>query len=119
MYSVHGWSDSDIAYAEEHCTMLDHGTNWAICGAFASDGVLWLYPASANDIFPLAQWKKIRKYITTFDNVVIPMDRNQDKVMRVAKKYNGYLQDNMFLFGDQLKGLQYYEGNNKWLGLKN
>lgn len=116
-YRTHGWSDYDIKFVEENCTILNYGNDWVLTAAVASDGVLWIYPASANDKFPVSLWKLIKEYIVEYGNVVIPMSKNMDKVDATAKRYNGYLLDNMYLFGDELKGLQFYEGKNRWLAL--
>ena len=118
IYSIHGWSDKDIGYIETNGEYFHDGPGWALTGATAPDGVIWLFPVSQDDIFPLSLWKLIKDYILNNESVVIPMNKNMDKVLDGAKRYNGYLQDNMFIFGDALAGMKFYEGENRWLALK-
>ena len=105
-YSNHGWSDADIEYIKENATIIE-SEKWVMAVGLASDGVVWLYPVSSNDVFPVSLWKEIRNIILTVPNVVIPMQRNMGLVANAAKRYNGYLNDNLFMFGDELKGVQF------------
>jgi len=110
----HGWTESDVQYLADHGERIHEDDGWAMGMATAPDGVVWLYPAAQNNVFPLSLWKLIRQYILDNEHVVIPMNKNHDKVMNAAKRYNGHLQDNLFLFGDKLKGIRLYEGGKRW-----
>ncbi len=119
IYSRHGWSDDDIQYLAANADEVLQHSDWALGIATAPDGVVWIYPASAMDTYPLSLWKAIKGLIESNDNVVIPMSRNVEKVTKAAKRYNGYLANNMFLFGEELAGLQEYLGGKRWLKLQN
>ena len=113
-YSTHGWSDTDMTFIEDNAQVVHSGRGWVLSTALAPDGVLWVYPASNNNVFPISLWKLIRDLILAYPAVVIPMDQNQDAMTSAAKRYNGYLQDNLFMFGDKLKGVKLHSGGKKW-----
>lgn len=114
-YHKHGWNDKDIDYLMTNADEFEEGEQWIMGIARASDGVVWLYPTSPGNIFPVSLWKRIKWYIENNDNVVIPISTNLDKVMKAAKRYNGYLNDNLYMFGEQLKGVKLYDGAKKWM----
>ena len=113
-FGLHGWSEADIDYLEENADSIEDKDGWAMGVATAPDGVVWLYPTSPDNIFPVSLWKRIRWYIQNNSNVVIPMSVDQEKVSDLASRYNGYLVSNLFMFGDELKGLQGYSGEKRW-----
>jgi len=115
-FGLHGWPESDITYLEENADSIEDHDGWAMAKARASDGVLWLYPASEADTYPLSLWREIARLIKSEDNVIIPMNKNMDKVANATKRYNGYLLDNVLLFGDELKGLKEFPGESIWRG---
>ncbi len=106
LYGLHGWSEADIDYLEENAHDIIEQNGWVMGVGIASDGTVWLYPTSKGNVFPLSLWKEIKWFIEHHDSVVIPMDRNMDRVSNAAKRWNGYLVDNLWLFGDELKGIQ-------------
>jgi len=115
LFGNHGWNDIDIQYIKENADHIYQNTQWAMPVVIAPDGALWLYPVARGNVFPLGLWKKIKEYIENNDSVVIPMSKNQDKVAEAAKRYNGYLIDNvLYAFGDKFVGLNLYEGDKKW-----
>ena len=109
-FGTHGWSESDIDYAVEHSTYIIDKDAYCIIGTIGPDGVHWLYPVSASNTWPLSLWKAVKKIILEEDNVVIPMNKNTDKVKQGAKRYNGYLLDNLYMFGEELKGIKEIPG---------
>ena len=115
-YGVHGWSDSDIQYLVDNCDeILDHD-GWAMGVATDPNGVKWLYPTSPGNVFPVSLWKKIKWYIENSPGVIIPQDSNLEKVAKAAKRYNGYLSNNLWLFGEELHNLIEFKGENRWHG---
>ena len=114
LFSTHGWSDDDISYLLENADDIEMTEAWAIGVAVAPDGVVWLYPVAGVNDFPLSLWKRIKWYIQNNDNVVIPMNKNMDKVANAAKAYNGFLSDNYYMFGEELQGLKLHEGGKRW-----
>lgn len=118
-YHVHGWTEEDIQYLADNATKIHDHKDWSMAEVLLSDGTMWLYPTSQNNNFPLSLWKEIAKYILENPKVIIPMNRNQKLVASAAKRWNGYLCDNLlYLFGDELKGLHIYEGGKRWSNLK-
>ncbi len=113
-YRIHGWSTADMEYLEANADLVETDENWSMAKATAPDGVVWLYPTSPGNEFPLSLWKRIKWYIDNNANVVIPMSRNQENVARVAKKYNGYLDDNLYMFGDALQDVRILKEANRW-----
>jgi hypothetical protein len=101
----HGWTSADIERISSLAAEVMTGRDYVMFTVYAVDGVTWLYPASRLNVFPLSLWRKIRSIIETGAPVVIPMDKNLDKVENAAKRYNGHLVDNMWLFGDMLAGV--------------
>ena len=99
-FDKHGWTDEDVDYIKEHAFDIYDEDGWAMPKVRGPDGDLWLYPVSEARDFPISLWKKIKGYIE-IENVVIPISRNQEKVRRGAARYNGYLMDNLYLFGDK------------------
>jgi len=113
LYRAHGWSQSDIEYVMENCSEVETADNWAILYGRPSDGVVWIYPVSSSNTFPVSLWKRVKEIIQENDNVVIPMNKNMDLVSRAAKKYNGYLNDNLYMFGDDMKKAQCVKGSKR------
>ena len=114
-YREHGWTDADIAYLAANAERIEEDNKWVMGIGVAPDGVIWLYPAATGNIFPLSLWKRIKHYITNNPNVVIPMSMNTHLVEEAAKRYNGYLQDNLYMFGEQLRGAKLpKKGEMKW-----
>lgn len=109
-YKYHGWSDNDIDYLITHAHHIEEDEHWVMGVAHAPDNVIWLYPTSPTNVFPLSLWKRIKWYIENNDNVVIPMDQNTEAVISGAKRYNGYLVDNAYMFGDELKNVKSIKG---------
>ena len=100
-FEKHGWTEADLEYITENAFDIHDEDGWAMPMVRGPDGDLWLYPVSESDTFPISLWKKIKKYIEDEPAVVIPMSRNTDKVRVGAARYNGYLLDNLYLFGDK------------------
>ena len=113
-YQVHGWTDEDIDFLLANGELIEEGERWVMGVGKAEDGVIWLYPTSPGNVFPLTLWKRIKWYIENNESVVIPMDKNMKRVSNAAKRYNGYLQDNLYMFGNELAKLKIVEGGQKW-----
>ena len=105
-FEKHGWTEADIEYIRTTAYDIYDKDGWAMPKVRGPDGDLWLYPVSESGIFPLSLWKKIREYIEIEPAVVIPMSRNTDKVRVGAARYNGYLLDNLYLFGDKFENFK-------------
>jgi len=110
LFSEHGWSDEDIDRAVKESSYIIDNRDYCIIGTLGPDGVHWLYPVSSGNKWCLSLWKEVKRIILAEDNVVIPMNKNMEKVKRTAQRYNGYLLDNLYLFGDELKGIKEVPG---------
>jgi len=109
-YMAHGWTEHDIAYIEREAEIIEEGERWVMGIVVAPDGVKWLFPTSPGNMFPKTLWERIKYYIKHNNNIIIPMNQNFDLVEKAAKRYNGYLNDNLYMFGDELKGIQINKG---------
>jgi len=118
-FGLHGWPESDIDYVEENADEIFDEDGWAMAVGHDLGGTTWLFPVSESDTFPLSLWKKIKWFIENDSSVIIPMSKNMDKVEDGAKRYNGFLMDNLYVFGDELKGLKKFKGGPVWSITKN
>lgn len=113
-FRLHGWSDEDIDYIRNNANGIHDEDAWAMPYVYVDSDTVWLYPVSESDVFPKSLWKKIREYLQTNQNVVVPMSRNHDSVSKAAKRYNGYLQDNLlYIFRNELPNIKLCDGDDK------
>ena len=103
MYVRHGWSRNDVQHLADNAFEVIEDDRWAIGFIQDDEGMVWMFPVSRVNDFPLSLWKEVKKAIAKYPALTIPMQKNMDKLLVGASRYNGYLHDNMFTFIQEKK----------------